>query len=385
MNNHYYLYLRSFPYNDKNINDGLSKAVHGLAYGLTKCNAKVTILCESLPDEDTFYQTDVGYEIRCFAHPVQTRPSFQISSGLRQYIRKNLNGSSLVILNGILHPSVYSLSRILKKSKIPYIVAPHDPYNRAIFHKNAHLKLPYWYLLERKILREAAGVQILDARHQTWLAQLGVNTPVIALPNGFTPKEVYPEVSLQWHRNKVNKLFFLGRIDSYNKGLDLLLDAFAQISHEENVHLTMQGPDWGDKKRLQAKAALLSVDKYTSFIEPDFEKPASLLIQEYDIFCMTSRFEGFGLSALEAMLAGRVLLVSDIAGIAPHVKASGCGIVVAPNVSEIKSGLAELIARRSEWKEMGLRGREYVLKHLSWDKIASVALEKYQQLNLLQM
>jgi glycosyltransferase involved in cell wall biosynthesis len=67
-------------------------------------------------------------------------------------------------------------------------------------------------------------------------------------------------------------------------------------------------------------------------------------------------------------------------GIAPHVEASGCGVVVAPEISKIKSGLIELIQRRSEWKEMGLRGRNYALEHLRWDKIAAETFTKYQKL-----
>jgi glycosyltransferase involved in cell wall biosynthesis len=375
-----YLYLRNFPPKGDNINDGLSKAVHGLASGLVSCGANVTILCEASPDEDSSYKTPSGYEIKCFANSIQTRPSFKISPGLKQYIRDRIDRDSLVILNGILHASIYSLSRILKKSQVPYIVAPHDPYNPAIFRKNAHLKLPYWYLLERRILRQATAVQVLDARHGKWLHKLRVNTPVVALPNGFAPEDVYPETSLQWQQEPTAKLFFLGRIDTYNKGIDLLIDAFAEIAGKENTHLTIQGPDWGDKQNLEAQAAQLSLGKKISFLQPDYDISPSLLIQKHDIFCISSRFEGFSLAALEAMLAGRVLLVSEIAGIAPHVEASGCGVVVAPEVSEIKSGLMELLKRRSQWKEMGMKGRNYALENLRWDKIASVALEKYQQL-----
>ena len=40
----------------------------------------------------------------------------------------------------------------------------------------------------------------------------------------------------------------------------------------------------------------------------------------HDLFVLPSRFEGFGLSALEAMLAARPVLVSDVAGLAPHIR-----------------------------------------------------------------
>jgi glycosyltransferase involved in cell wall biosynthesis len=80
------------------------------------------------------------------------------------------------------------------------------------------------------------------------------------------------------------------------------------------------------------------------------------------------------------MLSARVLLVSEIAGIAPHIQSSGCGVVVQPEPLSIKAGLTRLIQQRSEWKEMGLRGRQYVLKNLDWKSIASDSLDRYKQL-----
>jgi glycosyltransferase involved in cell wall biosynthesis len=104
------------------------------------------------------------------------------------------------------------------------------------------------------------------------------------------------------------------------------------------------------------------------------------LLENYDIFCLTSRFEGFGLSALEAMVAGRVLLVSAESGIAPYVQASGCGVTIAPTRNGIHQGFATLLERRAQWPEMGLRGRCYALKYLQWEPIAESALVQYRSL-----
>jgi glycosyltransferase involved in cell wall biosynthesis len=375
-----YLYRSRFPYNGEKINDGLSKAVHGLASGIVNCGVQVVILCESSPTHDSVYKTEAGYEIRCFANPIQTRPSFKISSSLKQYICNHLDGNSLVILNGIFYPNVYSLSQVLKKQNISYIIAPHDPYNPAIFQKKGYLKWLYWYILERRMLQQAAAVQVLDAQHGNWLRHLGIRSPILAIPNGFSPKDVYPETSLEWSQSKTVKLFFLGRIDAYNKGLDLLLDVVEQVKGIIDVHLTIQGPDWGDKKSLQEKVAKLSISDRVSFLEPDFNVSPSQLIQNYDIFCIPSRFEGFSLAALEAMLAGRVLLVSNIAGIATHAQISDCGIVVSPEVSAIKAGLIELVKNRLNWQTMGLNGRRYALENLTWNQIGFTALQQYQHL-----
>ncbi len=375
-----YLYLRHFPPQDGTINDGLKKAIHGLASGLVKCGADVTILSEASDSEDSSSLTSYGYTVKCFKQSIQFRPSFTISPGLGHYIQNGLDPDSLVILNGILHPSIYSLSRLLKRAKIPYIIAPHDVYHPLMFQKNAHLKFPYWYLLEQRVLKQAKAIQVLDIRQAQWLHKLGIKTPIIEVSNGFSPTDIHPEQTLKWKEDNLTKLFFFGRIDAPHKGLDLLLEAFSLVVNQTNIQLFIQGPDGGYKKLLQERAKELALAQKVHFLEPDYAQSPAQIIAEYDIFCLPSRFEGFGLSALEAMMAGRVLLVSENAGIAPYVKASDCGVTVYPEVSAIQSGLLRLLERRSEWKEMGLKGRHYVLQHLDWKTIASKALANYERL-----
>jgi glycosyltransferase involved in cell wall biosynthesis len=374
-----HLYLKHFPPEGDRFHEGTSKAVHGLASGLAACGVEVVVVCEGA-SADQFHQTSAGYQIAAFASS-STEPSLKISPNLEQYIAQlSHSEQSLFILNGIFHRSVYGLSRVLKKYSIPYIAAPHDPYHPTIFRRNAHLKWPYWYLLEQRMLKQAVAIQVLDKRHAEWLHRLNVTTPVLEVPNGFSSTDLHSESCFDWSTDQGVKLLFLGRLDAYNKGLDILLNAFAELDGIPDCTLTIQGPDWGDLAELEAQATRLKLSDKVTFLKPDYNLSPSLIIANYDIFCITSRFEGFSLSALEAMLSARVLLVSEIAGIAPHIKSSRCGVVVQPEPLSIKAGLTSLIQQRSDWKEMGLRGRRYVLKNLDWKSIAADSLNQYQQL-----
>jgi glycosyltransferase involved in cell wall biosynthesis len=103
-------------------------------------------------------------------------------------------------------------------------------------------------------------------------------------------------------------------------------------------------------------------------------------MSQYDVICIPSRWDSFSLSGLEAMMAGRVILISSAAGLAPHVAAADCGVLVSADRSAIASGMRELLQRRTQWQEMGLSGRRYVLDHLQWPQLGSVALEHYGRL-----
>ena len=131
-------------------------------------------------------------------YSVQSGPSFKLSLGLQTYVRQHLDPTDLVVLNGILHPTLYSLSRLLKKHRIPYIIAPHDVYHPVMFQKNAHLKVPYWHLLEKRVLNQAKGIQVLSGEQAKWLKQRRVKTPIFTVENGFLWDDVCSESTLDW-------------------------------------------------------------------------------------------------------------------------------------------------------------------------------------------
>jgi glycosyltransferase involved in cell wall biosynthesis len=371
-----HVYLPEFPAAGDRLISGMIKAVHGLAAGFAHNGAKVTVLCEG--PQSSVIDHRCGYEIRCYAYNTGSSAN-SVPRGLQQYIDQ-CPDPGVFLLNGVFNPNVYVVSRACVRNGIPYVVAPHDPYHPSIFATNRHLKWPYWYLRERPMLRQARAVQVLDLRHAEWLRALGVKTPVIEVLNGYAPGDVLPLESLQWRLQGPPKLLYLGRIDYHNKGLDVLLDTFAQMLPHTDAQLTLQGPDWGDKEMMMRRAARLNLGSRVQFRDPEFDKQAALISSEHDIFLMPSRFEGFGLSALEAMLAGRVILVSDVAGISPHVRASGCGVVISPDISDVRRGIEQLISLRPKWKQMGLAGREYALSRLRWEQIASDTLARYREM-----
>jgi glycosyltransferase involved in cell wall biosynthesis len=373
-----HLYLKDFRPTEA-AKGGMEKAVTGLAGGIVACGGEVTILCES--DADHTIKAREGYEIRCFRNDYK-RKRWNLADGLVRYVEAEMNSDSVVVLNAIFHPSVARLARVLRKRGISYVVAPHDPYHSSIFLKNACLKWPYWYLAERPMLRHAAAVQVLDMRHGELLRERGVKTPVIEVINGYRESDVVGESEIAYRSGGTARVLFLGRIESINKGLDLLVDAFDGVAESADAELTIQGPDGGDLGALQAQARGLKHGGRIRFLPPDFTTSPAKIAAGYDVFVIPSRFEGFSLAAMEAMLAGRPVVISDIAGLAPHVRAAGCGVVVDANVGSIRDGLLSVLKRRSEWEAMGMAGRRYALERFKWERIAREAMEEYGRLGV---
>lgn len=369
------LYLRHFPSRGTPLVGGTEKAVHGFAAGLASCGAHVTVLCQGVADSTV--TTAHGYTVRSFAGTALRTP-FVVPRRLKRYLLAESEG--LVVLNGLFTPSVYSLARALARAKKPYVFAPHGVYQPELFRRNPHLKLPYWSLFEQRVLRAASAIQIQDARQLHWLRARRIETPAIAIPSGVFAEEVPPPAVLEWRHDRGPAFLYFGRIDVYGKGLDLLLEAFAQLAADADATLTVQGPALGGVHELRRLAAKLGVADRVIVTGPDYSMPGPLRMAEYDVICIPSRWDSFSLAGLEAMMAGRVLLISSVAGLAPHVEAAECGVLVTPDPAAIADGFRHLLRRRAQWREMGLRGRRYVLDHLQWGQLGSSALEQYRRL-----
>ena len=384
---HLYHYLRGFPASaDAPLNAGMEKAVGGLAAGLTACGQPTTVLCEAKQPDATITRSD-GVQVRVFDHRATEHLRFGMPASLEAFVRNELapaRTTSLVVLHSIFHPTVHLLSKLFRKLDIPYVVAPHDPYHPAIFSgglKSRIKKEAWWHLVEKPLLRHAKAVQVLDVRHGQYLRARGVQTPVIEIVNGFSPEDVVDESTLAWRDSGPIRLLFLGRVDRLNKGLDLLIDAFAPLARESaELSLTLQGADRGDGDALRSQIARLGMTDRITIRPPDFTHRPAELAAAHDLFMLPSRFEGFGLSALEAMIAGRPVLITDIAGLSPHVRRAEAGVVVDSTVDSIRAGIQSLIAQRNNWRAIGLRGRKYVLENLDWKRIARNAVPAYERL-----
>ncbi len=104
------------------------------------------------------------------------------------------------------------------------------------------------------------------------------------------------------------------------KGLDLLITAFAQLlqTSDRDGRLLIVG-DGQDRKELEAMAAELNCQGKIVFYGAAAWEEAMQFMARMDVVVVPSRFEGFGLSAAEAMAMRKPLICSDAFGLAELV------------------------------------------------------------------
>ncbi len=366
-------YVTRFPTNDQRTANGVHKAVRGLAGGLHQLGTPTEILTDG--GVRCSWITPDGVDVHAFRErgPV---PGLMLPAEMKAHI-DSLPERTLFVVHGQFSPRMTRVAAALRSMGRPYVVMPHTLYSDAVFAKNRIVKFIYWHLLERPMLKKASLIQILERDQAQPLRRRGVNTPAAVVPNAIDPADTPPEAGLTWSTTGPIRLYYLGRINFHQKALDILVKAVAQVRKEFDIHLTIQGPDAGDLETLKSIARQTGADQVMTILPPEFQKGASELIAEYDVFCMPSRIEGFPMAALEAMQAGRPLLFTNVSGLTETIEQSGCGELVSPTVGDVVRGLKTLCARRLEFEAMGRAGRDYVIRRYSPMASARIATAAY--------
>jgi glycosyltransferase involved in cell wall biosynthesis len=162
-------------------------------------------------------------------------------------------------------------------------------------------------------------------------------------------------------REKRPYLLYCGRIDT-GKDCHKLIGAFLAFKekHDTRHRLILTGEDHLGVPRKHKEL------EYRGFVPP--QKKYGLMAGA-SLFVMPSPRESFSLATLEAMAQGAPVLVNGKCEVlAEHVRRSGGGATYG-SAGEFVERLEELLGDPARLKELGERGRQYVLAHYDADEV----------------
>ena len=154
---------------------------------------------------------------------------------------------------------------------------------------------------------------------------------------------------------------------SQQKGFEHLLEAMRRLQNIP-VHLTLAGYGPGETALRPQSADLSNVE-----ITGPFNDPAAFL-GTVDAVVMPSRWEAYGLLAMEVRLAGRALIVTDVDGLPEQVRPAR-GYVVQPNDADALADAIKALSTR-DLAAMGADARASARHHFddslaAWSKLLS--------------
>jgi glycosyltransferase involved in cell wall biosynthesis len=175
-----------------------------------------------------------------------------------------------------------------------------------------------------------------------------------------------------------HEILCVGRAGDPNKGVRTLIEALAQVPAPARLtlidddHRDNPARGWAERAGVADRVQIAGrVDVAT--LVAHYRRAA--------LVAVPSRYEGFGLPAVEAMACGTPV-VACAAGALPEVVATGGGgrLVETANPQALARGIRELLADPQARAELGARGRRGVDAAYAWPSVAARTADVYAEL-----
>ena len=164
------------------------------------------------------------------------------------------------------------------------------------------------------------------------------------------------------------------------KGMDLVVPAFAEVLKDyPNTQLLVVG-DGTLRAAMEEQAAQFGCASHIRFVGRQPQEELSQWYSQMDIVLMPSRSEGFGLTAIEAMAHGCVMVASDVGGLPEVVRDGICGLLHrTEDVADMASKICSLIGDEALFNQLRAQSLVEVEKY-SFERYAATICDLYKRL-----
>jgi glycosyltransferase involved in cell wall biosynthesis len=325
-----------------------------------------------------------GVEVTYFKS--EFTPRFGYSRALRNACRNSVREFDIVHLTSLWWFPGLAAAWAARQQGKPYVVSTTGGLTRYSLLQKSWKKRLYLMLWENRNLEAAAALRFTSAWERQESQYLGLKVSSFLVPNSFELSGPI-EVLRQWEArskyglpSEARVVSFLGRLHPV-KALDFLIKAFAMNAETfRDAILLLAGPDNGMLNHLRilvSKMGLTGRVLFPGMVDP---RRRDALFAATDVFALVSHHENFGNAAVEAMLAGVPVLLSEHVGICREVAADGAGVVVPLQVEAIAEALKRMLSDPEGLREMGRRAAESARRRYDIRVVAQMMATAYEDI-----
>jgi glycosyltransferase involved in cell wall biosynthesis len=253
--------------------------------------------------------------------------------------------------------------------------------------QKAWKKQLYLTFLERRTIQKAEALHWTSDEERQHSGVANASTRGFVLPLGL-PHAAYQNLPAStdfvekrpWLRGR-KMILFLGRLHP-KKQPDVVIHAFHAIHREfPEASLVLAGTgEQGYLNLLQKLVRQLGLESHVLFLGMLKGREVQEAYVAATLFVLPSLDENFGLAVAEAMAAGCPVVISRQVALSKEIEKYSAGIVIEAEVDGVSRAFRRLLEDSALRQSMGRNGREFVLKKLTWDKIAEQMVEVYQDI-----
>ena len=220
------------------------------------------------------------------------------------------------------------------------------------------------HFVQQHCVRAFTCITELAERSFFGTSQLYSEKTLLKKRNHFTIYNALPAgISISQQAKKQDQPLTIGvvsRLESI-KGMDLVVSAFEQV---KACHSKMQLLIVGDgslRKQMEVQVHNAGLEKAVEFAGRQPQEKLSSYYDRIDILLMPSRSEGFGLTAIEGMAHGCVVVASRTGGLPEVVRDGEVGLLHEPEqVKDLVTQINKLIEQPALWKQFSNNASTYV-------------------------
>lgn len=309
---------------------------------------------------------------------LDTMESFQV-----QKLTPPFNRPDLVVFQGVYNYKYIKIAKQLIRQGIPYIIVPHSQLTSGAQARKKIKKRLANFVFFNQFFNDAKAIQCLS---KTELEEsIDTYPPKFIATNGIELPSV-----MKKSFNKKKLFLYIGRLEAYQKGLDLMIEAFSRerdLMRKTSSKLEIYGPNVNG--RFEFLESMIKAHKIEDFVFlhheiSGTEKRNKLL--EADIFIQTSRFEGMPMGILEALSVGLPVLITEGTTLGKLVETANAGWSCPTDVQSICRKLRLILndgfSDTDDLKMKSTNAVNLIKRDFTWDKIALDTVNKYREILL---
>jgi glycosyltransferase involved in cell wall biosynthesis len=314
---------------------------------------------------------------------------YKVAWRIVPWLLANVKNFDVVHVHAVFSFASVAAALIAYWKRVPYIVRPLGVLNRwGMKNRRPVAKQVSYALIESKVLRNAGAIHFTSAREAEETYQLDVSlrsVPAIILPLPIeVPSRVesgHPFLKRFPRLNEVEWILFLSRFDR-QKGLDLLLQAFAALAAEKPDALLVLagGGEAAYVRSLRQRATALGIQDriiWTGYLIGAEKWDA---LASATVFVLPSYSESFGIAAAEALASGAACILSNEVPFARDSAQAGAAVAVPCQVGPLHEAIDGLLDDPSQRKRLGQSGKQFANEHFSPAAVAFALTEEYRKL-----
>lgn len=248
----------------------------------------------------------------------------------------------IVIFHGFYYIHHLRIAKKLLKNKIKYYIKPHSSFSAVSQQKSKIKKKIARILLLNRYVQKADGCIYLN-NEEKYQSIYSFNNSII-MPNGIEKQNILVENNILNEEKKYLEFVYLGRIDLFHKGLDILLETLSKyqdILRKNKIKFIFYGYGRSeDMKCFETKISKLSkIAEYRGVVSSEDKYR---ILNQHDIFILLSRLEGMPMAILEALMCGKPCLITKETNFGDEIMKNSCGWITELNSNSIITSIVNI-------------------------------------------